>query len=160
MRADDAADAIAELPQRRRQPVLDLLPPAQRTKVLTLMGFNSASAGGLMGMDFIALPTMATVADALARVRESALLQPEALTSVHTVDDDSGGGARPAGPAPASPNPPGPPHSARPPAPAHAPAPARPPEPPPPPEPVGDPAAGATARPPAPGRGPPPATAR
>ena len=27
MRADDAADAVAELPQRRRQPVLDLLPP-------------------------------------------------------------------------------------------------------------------------------------
>ena len=40
MRADDAADAIAELPQRRRQPVLDLLPAAQRAKVLTLMGFN------------------------------------------------------------------------------------------------------------------------
>jgi CBS domain-containing protein len=90
MRADDAADAIAELPQRRRQPVLDLLPPAQRTKVLTLMGFNSTSAGGLMGMDYIALPCMATVSDALARVRESALLQPEALTSVHAVDDDGG----------------------------------------------------------------------
>ena len=90
MRADDAADAIAELPQRRRQPVLDLLPPAQRTKVLTLMGFNSTSAGGLMGMDYIALPSMATVSDALARVRESALLQPEALTSVHAVDQDGG----------------------------------------------------------------------
>jgi CBS domain-containing protein len=90
MRADDAADAIAELPQPRRQPVLDLLPAVQRTKVLTLMGFNSASAGGLMGMDFIAVPSMATVADALARVRESALLQPEALTSVHAVDDDGG----------------------------------------------------------------------
>jgi CBS domain-containing protein len=90
MRADDAADAIAELPQRRRQPVLDLLPPGQRTKVLTLMGFNSTSAGGLMGVDFVAVPTMATVGDALARVRESALLQPEALTSVHAVDDDGG----------------------------------------------------------------------
>jgi Mg/Co/Ni transporter MgtE len=33
---------------------------------------------------------MATVSDALARVRESALLQPEALTSVHAVDDDGG----------------------------------------------------------------------
>ena len=90
MRADDAADAIAELPQRRRQPVLDLLPPAQRAKVLTLMGFNSTSAGGLMGMDYIALPCLATVSDALARVRESALLQPEALTSVHAVDEDGG----------------------------------------------------------------------
>ena len=55
MRADDAADAIAELPQSRRQPVLDLLPPGQRTKVLTLMGFNPTSAGGLMGVDFLAL---------------------------------------------------------------------------------------------------------
>ncbi len=90
MRADDAADAIAELPQRRRQPVLDLLPAGARTKVLTLMGFNSASAGGLMGMDFITVRTMATVSDALARVRESSLLQPEALTSVHAVDDDGG----------------------------------------------------------------------
>jgi CBS domain-containing protein len=88
MRADDAADAIADLPQQRRQPVLDLLPPAQRTKVLTLMGFNATSAGGLMGVDFIALPGMTSVADALARVRESASLQPEALASVHAVDDE------------------------------------------------------------------------
>ncbi|HJZ00738.1 MAG TPA: CBS domain-containing protein [Streptosporangiaceae bacterium] len=88
MRADDAADAIAELPQQRRQPVLDLLPLAQRTKVLTLMGFNATSAGGLMGVDFIALPGMSSVADALARVRESTLLQPEALASVHAVDDE------------------------------------------------------------------------
>ena len=86
MRADDAADAIAELPQQRRQPVLDLLPAAQRTKVLTLMGFNPASAGGLMGVEFIALPSMSSVSDALARVRQSATLQPEALTSVHAVD--------------------------------------------------------------------------
>ena len=88
MRADDAADAIAELPQRRRQPVLDLLPPGQRTKVLTLMGFNPTSAGGLMAMDFVAVPRKASVADALARVREAVSLQPEALTSVHAVDDN------------------------------------------------------------------------
>jgi CBS domain-containing protein len=87
MRADDAADAVAELPQQRRRPVLDLLPAAQRTKVLTLMGFNSASAGGLMGVDFVAVDGMSTVGEALARVRASASLQPEALTSVHAVDD-------------------------------------------------------------------------
>src|SRR6202020_1600270 len=39
MRADDAADAIAELPQGRRQPVLDQLPAVQQVKVRTLMGF-------------------------------------------------------------------------------------------------------------------------
>jgi CBS domain-containing protein/sporulation protein YlmC with PRC-barrel domain len=92
MRADDAADAISELPQQRRQPVLDLLPPAQRTKVLTLMGFNATSAGGLMGVDFIALPSMTAVREVLDRVGQSTGLQPEALTSVHAVDD--GGGLR------------------------------------------------------------------
>jgi CBS domain-containing protein len=86
MRADDAADAVAELPQPRRQAVLDLLPAGQRTKVLTLMGFNPASAGGLMGVDFLTLPEEASVADALAAVGQAGSLQPEALTSVHAVD--------------------------------------------------------------------------
>lgn len=86
MRADDAADAIAELPQRRRQPVLDLLPPGQRTKVLTLMGFNPTSAGGLMGVDFVAVPAMSSVGEALAEVRASTTIEAEALTSVHAVD--------------------------------------------------------------------------
>jgi Mg/Co/Ni transporter MgtE len=87
MRADDAADTIAELPQRRRQAVLDLLPPGQKTKVMTLMGFNPTSAGGLMGVDYLALPAHAAVADAINAVRRAESLQPEALTSVHAVDE-------------------------------------------------------------------------
>jgi CBS domain-containing protein len=87
MRADDAADAIAELPQRRRQPVIDLLPPGQRTKVLTLMGFNPQSAGGLMGVEFVAVQATASVREAIAAVAVSTALQPEALTSVHALDD-------------------------------------------------------------------------
>jgi Mg/Co/Ni transporter MgtE len=86
MRADDAADAVAELPQSRRQPVLDLLPPGQRTKVLTLLGFNPATAGGLMGVDFVAVPLQARAHDALAAVAAASAMQPEALTSVHVLD--------------------------------------------------------------------------
>lgn len=88
MRADDAADAIAELPQRRRRPVLDLLPAGQRTKVLTLMGFNPSSAGGLMGMDFLALAADTPVRAAVAAVAEARSLQTEALTSVYSIDGD------------------------------------------------------------------------
>lgn len=88
MRADDAADAVDELPQRRRQPVLELLPEAQRRKVMTLMGFNPTSAGGLMGMDMLTLPEAATVADGLAAVAAATSLQPEALTSAHVVDGE------------------------------------------------------------------------
>jgi hypothetical protein len=87
MRADAAADAVAELPQRRRQPVLDQLPAGQRTKVLTLLGYNATSAGGLMGMDYIAAPTMATVVQVLEQIRQAGTLQPEALASVHAVDE-------------------------------------------------------------------------
>src|SRR5215475_11018788 len=87
MRADDAADAISELPQRRRQTVIDLLPVGQRTKVLTLMGFNPTSAGGLMGMEFLAVPADVGVGEALAAVGSSQSLQPEALTSVHALDE-------------------------------------------------------------------------
>jgi CBS domain-containing protein len=86
MHADDAADAIAELPQRRRQPVLDLLPVGQRTKVMTLMGFNPTSAGGLMGVDFLTVGADARVSDALDAVARSTSMQAEALTSVHTID--------------------------------------------------------------------------
>jgi CBS domain-containing protein len=88
MRADDAADAISELPQRRRQPVLDLMPVGQRTKVLTLMGYNPTSAGGLMGMDFLTVPQDVAVLQALAAVSGADSLQPEALTSVHALDGD------------------------------------------------------------------------
>jgi CBS domain-containing protein/sporulation protein YlmC with PRC-barrel domain len=88
MGADDAADAISELPQRRRQPVIDLLPPGQRAKVLTLMGFNPGSAGGLMGMDFLGVPEHSLVAAAIAAVSSADNLQPEALTSVHALDTD------------------------------------------------------------------------
>ena len=87
MRADDAADAVAELPQHRRQKVLDLLPAGIRTKVLTLMGFNATSAGGIMGVDFLTVPTAASVDEALRRVRLARTVQPESLLTMHAVDD-------------------------------------------------------------------------
>jgi len=86
MQADDAADAIAELPQRRRQPVLERLPPGQQAKVMTLLGYNPTSAGGLMTMDFVTVPVGATVADAIGAVAAAGTLQPEALTAVHLLN--------------------------------------------------------------------------
>ena len=87
MRADDAADAIADLPQDRRQPVLNLLPTGQRTKVTALLGYNPTSAGGLMSLDFLALPRDTSAAAALERVRTARALQPEALATVFSVNN-------------------------------------------------------------------------
>ncbi|MFB7631907.1 magnesium transporter MgtE N-terminal domain-containing protein [Streptomyces sp. NPDC056149] len=88
MRADDAADALEDLPQPRRRRVLDLLPPAQRSKVKTLLGFNPDTAGGLMAMDFLALPAGTRIAAAVTALHHSRHLQPEALTSAYATDDE------------------------------------------------------------------------
>ena len=66
MRADDAADAIAELPAAAAPagPRPAAARPAHQGA--DAAGFNATSAGGLMGMDFLAVPARATVADALA----------------------------------------------------------------------------------------------
>lgn len=88
MRADDAADAVMDLSQERRKDVLDLLPENQKTKILTLLGFHAATAGGLMGPDFLALSENQTIDDALAAVRSAITHQPEALTVIHTLHGD------------------------------------------------------------------------
>lgn len=86
MRPDDAADALAELPQPRRQPVLNLLPPAHREKVTTLLRYHTATAGGLMGLDMLALPAHTSVAAALAALAAATAIQPEALATVYSTD--------------------------------------------------------------------------
>jgi CBS domain-containing protein/sporulation protein YlmC with PRC-barrel domain len=88
MRADDAADAIADLRQKRRRRVLELMPAPQRTKVITLMGFNPESAGGLMNVDFVSCIASATAGEALAAIATARSIQPEALIKVHILDDD------------------------------------------------------------------------
>jgi CBS domain-containing protein len=88
MPADDAADAIADLPQRRRLPILDLMPTTQRAKVRSLMAFGESSAGGLMGVDFLALRGDTQVGEVLSAVRRASGMSPEALTSVYALDED------------------------------------------------------------------------
>ena len=88
MRADDVADAVMELPQSRRLKVLDLLPQPQNTKVRALLGYNPATAGGLMGTDYLALSEERTVGEALQAVREAVTQQPEALTTIYSLHAD------------------------------------------------------------------------
>ncbi|TLH69173.1 magnesium transporter MgtE N-terminal domain-containing protein [Mycolicibacterium aubagnense] len=88
MRADDAADAVFDLRQSRRRAVLDLLPSAQRTKVITLMGFNPDSAGGLMNIDIATCAADSTAAQALSVIAQARTLQPEALLKMHVLGSD------------------------------------------------------------------------
>jgi CBS domain-containing protein len=88
MRADDAADAVMDLPQSRRRSVLDLLPSSQNTKVLALLGYHEATAGGLMGTDYLALPEEQSIADAIQKLRAATTHQPEALVTIHVLRSD------------------------------------------------------------------------
>ncbi len=87
MRPDDAADAIFDLRQSRRRRVLELMPAPQRTKVITLMGFNAESAGGLMNVEFVSCQTTTTAGQALDLISVAKTVQPEALLKVHILDD-------------------------------------------------------------------------
>jgi len=71
MESDDAADLVAGLPEERQAAVLRLLPTIQRRRVRTLLGYDPATAGGLMSSDFVCVYAQATQAEVLERVRSS-----------------------------------------------------------------------------------------
>jgi Mg/Co/Ni transporter MgtE len=71
MQPDDAADALGDLAEDRRERVAELLPVLQRRKVRALVGFDPATAGGLMSPEFVCVYDSATCAEALERVRTS-----------------------------------------------------------------------------------------
>lgn len=87
MRADDAADAIMDLRQSRRRRVLELMPAPQRTKVITLLGFNPDSAGGLMNVDIVCCGIWATAGEALALIGTAQSVEPEALLQIHVLNE-------------------------------------------------------------------------
>jgi CBS domain-containing protein len=73
MESDDAAHLLAELPDERREPILDLLPSTLERHLRALMGYEKATAGGLMSPDFLCLYTQAAREEALERVAHSQL---------------------------------------------------------------------------------------
>ncbi|MGI5252311.1 magnesium transporter MgtE N-terminal domain-containing protein [Actinacidiphila glaucinigra] len=69
MDPDDAADLLAELPVEEQERLLGLMEPHEAADMRRLMSYEERTAGGLMTTEPIVLRPDATVADALARVR-------------------------------------------------------------------------------------------
>ncbi|WP_431960339.1 magnesium transporter MgtE N-terminal domain-containing protein [Actinacidiphila sp. bgisy160] len=69
MDPDDAADLLAELPEEEQERLLGLMEPHEAADMRRLMSYEERTAGGLMTTEPIVLRPDATVADALARVR-------------------------------------------------------------------------------------------
>jgi CBS domain-containing protein len=85
MESDDAADLVNELPEERRDEVVRLLPLVQRRRVRALLGYDPATAGGLMSPEFLCVFSQATQQEVLDRVRGSRT-SPEALAWIYVMN--------------------------------------------------------------------------
>jgi Mg/Co/Ni transporter MgtE len=73
MDPDDAADLLTELPKPEQEVLLDLMQPDEADPVRRLLDYQPGTAGSVMTSEPIVLTPDATVAEALARIREPQL---------------------------------------------------------------------------------------
>jgi Mg/Co/Ni transporter MgtE len=73
MDPDDAADLLSELPPEQAEAYLKAMEPDEAKDLRRLLTYDDFSAGGMMTTEPVILSTDATVAEALARVRQAQL---------------------------------------------------------------------------------------
>ncbi|HHJ52032.1 MAG TPA: magnesium transporter [Caldithrix abyssi] len=70
MDSDDAADVISELPEDKAARVLDKMTEEEAEDVKQLLHHEEDTAGGIMAVEFLAMPENATVNQTIEKIRE------------------------------------------------------------------------------------------
>lgn len=87
MEPSEAADVLNDLEEEQSEQILLEMGPEEKEEVEDALDFRENTAGNLMGTHFLALPETATVADAMAALKEAEEYL-EDLHSLHLIDEE------------------------------------------------------------------------
>lgn len=72
MQKDDIADLIGEIPDAQRKLLIKQMQVGDRNQVTTLLQYPEDSAGGIMTTAYISLPETMSVAEGMAKIKQTA----------------------------------------------------------------------------------------
>jgi magnesium transporter len=88
MSPDDAVDVLGEMDEEKAQELFNLMEEEEKADVAELLPYESDTAGGLMTTEFVAFPKNLTVAQAIARLRETAET-PNMIYYLYVVEEEN-----------------------------------------------------------------------
>jgi flagellar motility protein MotE (MotC chaperone)/sporulation protein YlmC with PRC-barrel domain len=86
MAPHEAADVLAELEEQTSEEILEEMEPEPKNEVQELLEYSESSAGGLMNTEYVALPENASVAQAIASLKDHEEIL-ETLNTLFLVDE-------------------------------------------------------------------------
>ncbi len=90
MDSDDAADFVSAIPEEMVPEILDRIPEEDSNEIKELLHYEEDTAGGIMALEYVALPMDATVEQAIQEIRR--LKSEQEITdiySIYVVDDEN-----------------------------------------------------------------------
>ena len=88
MSPDDAVDVLGEMSEEKAEELFNLMEAEEKADVAELLPFDKDTAGGLMTTEFVAFPKNLTVAQAIARLRETAET-PNMIYYLYVVEEEN-----------------------------------------------------------------------
>ena len=90
MDSDDAADFVSAIPEEMVPEILDRIPEEDSNEIKELLHYEEDTAGGIMALEYVALPMDATVEQAIHEIRRlKAEQEITDIYSIYVVDDEN-----------------------------------------------------------------------